>query len=265
MKVQITNKISYSYLRQFIKNPNIEEDRILLIISMLDNHGLTKLEMEDFVVTTMLVQIALDTHERVSNSSDYSLMEDNLKPRQLTVLAGIYYSSLYYKILANANNLAMIRVLAEGIKEVNEHKIFFYQKDSDGIEKLMSSIMTIESALIKKVADYFHEGVWKELSSQFLFIKRLLFEKNLFIQHESSHLFEALSKIVFHKNSRQLELTLEQKNHLLNICDKHIENSRKIIEMSLQKLPSVNEDFKRIWSKLLLQQGPMAKTFVEEG
>lgn len=265
MKKSIFQKISHPYLRQYIDTPNIDDDKLLLIISMLDQHGLTKLQMEDFVVTTMLIQIALDTHERVSNSSKDTSKESILKPRQLTVLAGIYYSSLYYKILADSNNLAMIRVLSEGIKDVNEHKILFYHQDAEGIEKLMNSIMSIESALIRKLADYFHENVWKDLSTQFLFVKRLLLEKKNFNEQGSSHLFESLRKIVFPKNNQLLELTNEQKKHLLIICDKYIDCSIQIIETGIQKIPSINENIKKAWSNLLLQQEPIANTYVEEG
>src|SRR5574339_191225 len=100
MKGLITNRISHPYLKQFIQTPNIDEDKLLLIISMLDQHGLTKLEMKDFVVTTILIQIALDTHELVSNTTNPIEKESSLKSRQLTVLAGDYFSGLYYKILA---------------------------------------------------------------------------------------------------------------------------------------------------------------------
>jgi heptaprenyl diphosphate synthase len=264
MKDIIIQKISLSYLQQFIQNPIIDEDKLLLLISMLDHHGLSKLEMEDFVVTPMLVQIALDTHEHVSNSSSKTEDETSLKVRQLTVLGGIYYSSLYYKILADTNNLAMIRALADGIKDINENKILLYQKDITEIEKLMNSIMMIESSLISKLADYLHENGWKEIASHFLLYKRLLLEKKLFIQEGTSLLFEALRKIVFPKYNPQSELSSEQHKYLLIICDKYIDFSSKIIDVGIQKIPAINDNIKRRWSSLM-QQNPIAKTYVEEG
>jgi heptaprenyl diphosphate synthase len=265
MKDLIMQKISHPYLQKYIQTPNIDEDKLLLIISMLDQHGLTKLEMKDFVVTTILIQIALDTHELVSNTTNPIEKESSLKSRQLTVLAGDYFSGLYYKILADSNNLAMIRALSEGIKEINEHKIFLYQKDSDGIEKLMNNILTIESALINKLADYLHESNWKDVSSQLLFIKRLLVEKKVFMNEGTSLLFDALAKVVFPKNIHQLELSIEQRNYLLLICDKYVDFSVKKVEVGIQKIPEVNETLKNRWSNILLQHDPIAKTYVEEG
>jgi heptaprenyl diphosphate synthase len=265
MKDIIIQKISLSYLQQFIQNPIIDEDKLLLLISMLDHHGLSKLEMEDFVVTPMLVQIALDTHEQVSNSTIKIESETSLKLRQLTVLGGIYYSSLYYKILADTNNIAMIRVLADGIKDINENKILLYQKDLDEIDKLMNSVMIIESSLLNKIAEYLHENGWKEVASHFLFVKRVLLEKSSFIQDGTSQLFEALRKIVFPKYNLQTELSVEQKKYLLLICDKYIDFSTKIIEVGIRKIPAINENIKIRWSNLVHQQNPIAKTYVEEG
>jgi heptaprenyl diphosphate synthase len=265
MKDLIMQKISHPYLQKYIQTPNIDEDKLLLIISMLDQHGLTKLEMKDFVVTTMLIQVALDTHELVSNTTNPIEKESSLKSRQLTVLAGDYFSGLYYKILADSNNLAMIRALSEGIKEINEHKIFLYQKDSDGIEKLMNNIWTIESALINKIADYLHESIWKDVSSHLLFIKRLLVEKKVFMNEDTSLLFDALAKVVFPKNIHLLELSTEQRNYLLLICDKYVDFSVKKVEVGIQKIPEVNETLKNRWTNILLQHDPIAKTYVEEG
>jgi heptaprenyl diphosphate synthase len=262
MKDRIESRINHPYLRQYIQTPTIDEDKLLLTISMLETHGLTNKEMEDFVVTTMLIDIALDTHEQVSNSSKELTEDNDLKPRQLTVLAGIYYSSLYYKILSDSSNLAMIRVLSEGIKEVNEHKIIYYHKDADDINQLMNSLMKIESAVITKVADYFHEMIWKEITIHYLMIKKLVMEKDLFQAEKHSNLFEALRELVFPNVNG---LSLEQKQHLIMICDKYFDYSRGIIETSFQKLPSVNDNIQTQWMNLLGRQRPIAKTYVEEG
>jgi heptaprenyl diphosphate synthase len=264
MKGIILKKISLPYLQTYIQTPNIDEDKLLLMISMFEHHGLNAVEMEDFVVTSMLIQIALDTHEKVANSTpNDEENESNLKLRQLTVLGGIYYSSLYYKILSETNNLPMTRQLAEGIKDINEHKIILYKKEFDGLDKLMNSIMKIEASLIKKIALYLHESKWKELSCHFLFVKRLIKEKENFTQNGSSQLFDALRKLLF--PSLQLELSTDQKKHLLDICDHYIDLSTKKIEGHFNKLPSINGSLRESWSNLLKQHNPIAKTYVEEG
>ena len=67
----------------------------LFLFQLMDHLELSYSEMQNYALSTMLIQIALDTHEHISNES----VEE--KNRQLTVLAGDYFSGLYYKLLAD--------------------------------------------------------------------------------------------------------------------------------------------------------------------
>ena len=92
-------------------------------------------------------------------------------------MQGTIIAVLYYKLLADTDDITMIKVLAKGIKEINEHKITVFQQEFDGIEKLMTSIKIIESSLLDKIIDYFQVTVWSEVVSNLLLVKRLLDKK----------------------------------------------------------------------------------------
>ncbi|MDP4155050.1 MAG: heptaprenyl diphosphate synthase component 1 [Bacillota bacterium] len=264
VKGRIEQKVLHPYLMKFIKTPYIDEDKLLLLISIMDQLELSDKQRENYALATMLIQIALDTHEQISNEKING--NPQITSRQLTVLAGDYYSGLYYKLLADSEDIFMINVLAGGIKEVNEHKISVFQQEFDGIEKLMASIKTIESSLITKIIDYFQVHVWYEIVSNILLVKRLLSEKNRYSQTGCSQLFEAMKKIVFAKSEAKMkDLSSEQQNYLFVICDRYIEFSKTIIENSLQKLPRISEQLELRIISILNQHQPIAKTFVEEG
>ncbi|MFO1444605.1 heptaprenyl diphosphate synthase component 1 [Bacillus sp. Bva_UNVM-123] len=263
MKEQIFKKIKHPYLHKYIDSPEIDEDKLLLLLSLLDKADLPEKIAENYALTTMLIQIALDTHELVSNNE---LEEDDNKDRQLTVLAGVYYSGLYYKILADIDEVTMIRSLAEGIKEVNEHKISVYQKSSVGIEVLMNDVKKIESSLFEKITLFLDNSIWNDLASNFLLIKRLIAEKKLFLQGEKSVVFESLKKISFQKNGQAgAALSLEQQNYLLHICERYIDFSKHLIEQCLKKLPFTNKLLEQRIEAILNQHQHAANTFVEEG
>jgi heptaprenyl diphosphate synthase len=264
VKGRIEQKVLHPYLKKFIKTPYIDEDKLLLLITIMDQLELSDKQRDNYTLATMLIQIALDTHEQISNEKINDIPQ--ITSRQLTVLAGDYYSGLYYKLLADSEDIFMINVLAGGIKEVNEHKISVFQQEFDGVEKLMASIKMIESSLITKIIDYFHVNAWYEIVSNLLLVKRLLNEKNRYTQTGCSQLFEAMKKIVFAKSESKIkDLSTEQQNYLFVICDRYIEFSKSIIDNGLQKLPRVSEQLELRISSILNQHQPIAKTFVEEG
>ena len=264
VKGRIEQKVLHPYLMKFIETPYIDEDKLLLLISIMDQLELSDKQRKNYAVATMLVQIALDTHEQITNEKINGIHQ--LTSRQLTVLAGDYYSGLYYKLLADHEDIFMINVLAGGIKEVNEHKISVFQQEFDGIEKLMASIKIIESSLITKIIDYFQVNVWYEIVSNLLLVKRLLHEKKQYSKTGCSQLFDVMKKIIFAKSDTKLKnLTSEQENYLLVVCDRYIEFSKTIIENSIRKLPHINEQLRIRIISILNQHQPIAKTFVEEG
>jgi heptaprenyl diphosphate synthase len=266
MKELVGQKVSHSYLLKFIQAPYIDEDKLLILISILNQIEMSGKQLGNYALTTMLIQIALDTHDHVPNDSEEDEENGSSKTKQLTVLAGDYYSGLYYMLLADTDDIQMIKALSMGIKEVNEHKISVFQKEFDGIEKLMSSIKMIESSLLIKFIEYFQVDVWKEVVINFLFVKRLINEREQYIQVGSSLLFESLKKITFPKNDFMLrDLSNEQQKYLLLMCDRYIDFSKHVIENGLQQIPFVNDLLNSTIKTVLNQHHPVAKTFVEEG
>lgn len=266
IREQVEMKVTDPYLAQFIPTPYIDEDKLLLLISIMDQLDLSDSQLKNYALTTMLIQVALDTHDYVSNTPIAKKEKEHQTGRQLTVLAGDYYSGLYYKFLADSEDIPMIKTLARGIKEVNEQKIFVYQKEFDGIEKLMTSIKLIESSLVSKIVDYFHLTVWNEIATNILFVKRLLLEKKQYSQTDHSLVFDGLKRIVFSKNGSKLtDLSNEQKRYLMHICDRYIEFSKQIIEEGMKQLPGINHLLESRILSILNQHRPIAKTFVEEG
>ena len=214
----LLEKLSHPYLLEHVESPFIDDDRLLLLTSLLEQQEVNQERAKNYTVTAMLLQIALDTHEHVQNSQTGEEDETH-KRRQLTVLAGIYFSGLYYKLLADMDDIEMIKRLASGVKEVNEHKISLYQKEAEAIDKLMDSVKLIESSLLGKVADHFDAAEWFEFASNWLFVKRMLSEETKFIKNGSSLVFNALKKIALPKMDQStIELSSEQQKYLFTIC-----------------------------------------------
>ncbi|PHA03611.1 heptaprenyl diphosphate synthase [Bacillus pseudomycoides] len=221
IKEQLYEKLRHPYFIKYIEEPVIDEKKIAFLYSVLKSANLHRKQIEHYVVTIMLVQIALDTHEKVSNKEETDGFH---KRRQLTVLAGDYYSGLYYYLLSMNHDVVLIRALAEGIKEINEHKIMLYQQTYETIEEMVSSLGMIESALLQKTCNHFQVTNVKSTINNMLVIARLQTEYQMFLKKESSPVFMAIQKI----------LSSDDKTKVENVYNELIKKIRSQIVTSMQ-------------------------------
>ncbi|MCP1397514.1 MULTISPECIES: heptaprenyl diphosphate synthase component 1 [Bacillus cereus group] len=229
IKEKLMEKLRHPYFINYIEEPFIDEEKIALLYGALKSANLHIEQIEHYVVTIMLVQIALDTHERVSNKAGEEEIEFH-KCRQLTVLAGDYYSGLYYYLLSMNRDIVLIRALAEGIKEINEYKIMLYQKAHETMDDIMKSVVTIESALLQKTCDHFHLSHWKPFITYVLGGNRLQKEIQLYADKQHSPVFQAVQDALGDKaevviNGWMMELRKKEKQFLENHTDVHEINS----------------------------------------
>ncbi|THE15082.1 hypothetical protein E1I69_01845 [Bacillus timonensis] len=257
LKERIEDKTRHSYLQRYMEKPRIDEDKLLLLYSICEDLLLPKEQLINYIVTTMLVQQALDTHETVPNRLNYS--DERMRGQQLAVLAGDYFSGLYYYLLAQATDITFIRILAEGIKEVNEAKIYYYQMDHEQIDKLFSCVTAVETAVFGKIVKTFQINKWEQLVQNFLLLKRLLLEREQYIECGNSILFKTLQKIV----SRE---KLDQKTEVMYEYNKHLSLVSKKLEHSLEDNPKLNKMLRNRINELLLKSTTLSlNKIVEEG
>jgi len=266
MTARLRDYLDDPFLIQYIKKPEIDRDKLLLLLSFLEQLKVPAHSKENYVITVMLLQIALDTHDLVTNDP---MNESNQRTIQLTVLAGTYFSGLYYRILANQNDIDVIRVLSEGVEIINDEKISLYQQDFDGVDRLISGIAKIEASLFKKLAAYFREKHWEELFNSFLLLKRLTAEKEKFRRKQSSPLFDALKKLIFAKPGESFQPlddpTPDQRKYLLLICERYINDAKELLLNARENIPFLNSVLEERIDELLGAHRLVLKTLAEEG
>ncbi|MFD2807648.1 heptaprenyl diphosphate synthase component 1 [Litchfieldia salsa] len=261
-KKRIEGEINHSYLHKYLNPPKIDEDKLLLLYTIFEEIEIGEKELEHYVLTTMLIQLALDTHDQVSTSPT-STSEDLLK-NQLTVLAGDYFSGLYYYFLAQEGDIPMIRSLAEATKEVNEHKIKVYQCDITQIDTLLESIEKIESLLISQVTQYFQLSKWEDFISKFLLLKRLLHERELYTREGVSPVIDAFHNVL----QSQFKLTSEsfEREEIKNKFDLYIYDVKTSLLQLVSKNFKCNQTLEVRINQLLNCQPQLSmKKIVEEG
>ncbi|WP_218775535.1 heptaprenyl diphosphate synthase component 1 [Oceanobacillus senegalensis] len=228
LKEQIEQKLNQPYIEKFIGKPTIDENKLMVLKVLIENKSsLSKSKKEQYIITTMLVQIALDIHEQVPITFE-GISTDSKIANQLRVLAGDYYSGLYYFLLAEIDEYDFIHTLASAIKEINENKMKLYHLEDINLEELIELIGHLEGQLIFYVADYVKDTSLNSLASEWLIVNRLMKEKQnakhkieSTILNKWSHCFGSSSTFINKADTLIEEKAYKIKN-LLNECsDQH--------------------------------------------
>ncbi|GAB6255991.1 MULTISPECIES: heptaprenyl diphosphate synthase component 1 [Peribacillus] len=266
LKRLIETKAQHPYLLKYIQKPSLDEDKLILLWGLFNDLDVLSEKRNQYIISTMLVQIALDTHEIVSNSGEGTELPEVLKNRQLQVLAGDYYSGLYYQVLASVGNVDMIRILSSAIKKINDNKIILYQQGSiNDVPTLLMTIKAIEASLIHKLADYYNEPTWIEVAEDLLLLKRLHAEKSSYMESGQSIVFDVLREMPL-DDSIGGEVTISEKEEQVRTqFDKCLRDARQSVQCSMRKLAKLDDELLERVKAILEQTESIANSYVKEG
>lgn len=244
-----------SYLQKYLQKPEIDNDKLMILYTLIQNTNYTDIKKKNYVITTMLVQIALDTHDLVTeNSTEES--DTYKRNRQLTVLAGDYYSGLYYYMLSKLDDIPMIHTLASAIKEINELKMIIYYEVHHSISDLMENIKVLESILIIRVAEHFNKSAINDFVENWLFTRKLMREKNLFLTDQRTPLCDLLIQ------GQDFEIPYNQFGQTIEaLIHKHLLVSKELVHF----LPTHFQILKNDIHNLYTENYTSNKIAMEEG
>ena len=249
LKLCIKNKLQHTYVDRFVKKPFIDEDKLEILQYVYNDIQLPRQMKQQHMTSIMLVQIALDTHEKIPNQHQEWVMNETEK--QLSVLAGDYYSGLYYLLLSEIEEINMIQVIATAIRKMNENKMVLFYEEVHSIDELLYLIRDIESNLFTEIASYLRtDPILISIIQDVLLINRL----NRELTEPNSILANFLTKF-----RTELEIQENYKDEI----NKVILCKKDQLENKLMELPYQHIQFKNtIRAKFALSSNT---SFAEEG
>ncbi|WP_256757287.1 heptaprenyl diphosphate synthase component 1 [Cohnella sp. WQ 127256] len=127
---QMANKyLNYDMIGLHTELPEFPIGRISLLHTVLSYQPRVASQKDLLSVVTSLVQMGLDTHDTVENSPNSAKNGIlGMRAQQLKVLAGDYFSSRFYSLLAQAGQTEVVLQLSEAICKINETKMNVYLK-----------------------------------------------------------------------------------------------------------------------------------------
>lgn len=149
LKGFIDARLRQPYLEKNIGKPMIDMDKIFILNYMYKQANMPQTHKQQYIITIMLIQIALDMHETVVNDVSSHQNETEL---QLSVLAGDFYSAHYYQLLSSIEDIEMINILAEVIKETSENKMRLYYSDDLTVEQYLALLSDVEALVFERIA-----------------------------------------------------------------------------------------------------------------
>ncbi|MBP1969613.1 heptaprenyl diphosphate synthase [Virgibacillus natechei] len=227
LKALVEDKIRHAYLEKYMQKPIIDEEKLTILAAIINNTALAANQKERYIITTMLVQVALDTHELVPKTNNSDESEELKLSKQLSVLAGDYYSGLYYLLLSEIEDFDLIHNLASAIKEINESKMKLYYSKESSFHEYTNLVKEIESILILKVAKYVDDTSLDYVASEWLLTNKLIQEKRKLVNNESSSFVDN-----WLRNTSQDSYT-----STLNTIETIIEDKLQQLERSKLNLP----------------------------
>lgn len=117
----------YDMIRDHTELPEFPNFRTQLLYTFLHRSSTAAQQSELYAIVVSLAQMGLDTHDLVAETNDRKEKRE-ARSRQMKVLAGDYFSSRFYQLLAQAGQVEMTRHMAAAICEVNRLKMNLYAR-----------------------------------------------------------------------------------------------------------------------------------------
>ncbi|MET1030356.1 heptaprenyl diphosphate synthase component 1 [Domibacillus tundrae] len=218
------------FLNKIIGVPSINPLRAAALMLAFTDEDRKNANVQKQITAAVLIQLALDTHDMIP-----SVTEEMTQKNQLIVLAGDYFSGMYYRTLAEAGCIHWVGILAGAVKKVNEAKTSLHRHKLESEEAIFRAVQTIEGDIIGSVyAKNEADEAVGHAARQLLAADRLFREKEqpFIVFHALEHVLGNEQHVI-----GAIEQQLEQIRLNINECIKNIDSySAAVIQVERDRL-----------------------------
>lgn len=262
IKQEIERLSRQIYVERYLEIPAISVIPLqLLNLYLYRSQFATKLR-KMIVVITGLIQRGLDMHDQVTNNQE--LVSERITKRQMQILAGDYYSSICYQIMAEEGFTMHVRKLAKGITKNSAAKMQLYDFNSDNnfesIQELVDLVKVREAALYTEFLtgnlDQTEQMAWKVILGNVILLSHLSEQLNfglitdsslafyliryLISDEELSMLYQSVDTKEFQARINQLYITYGIEEKIIDLLKGLKEETYEMI--ALVKIPKIQKE-----------------------
>ncbi|MDA8353537.1 MAG: heptaprenyl diphosphate synthase component 1 [Firmicutes bacterium] len=174
IREDIIEQVRYPFMERYIHLQHIPQSFLRVLYLMLRSRSLPQDRIHLYCMTATLMQMGLSIHETVTTRRETH--RDRIRSRQLTVLAGDYMSSLFYKNLSTRGEVDGVAHLSKAICEINEAKMELYNLGNQSTfswPDVLRLTKKISGGLVTQLSYFFmdesdEENVWDPLAENLL-------------------------------------------------------------------------------------------------
>lgn len=161
--------VDYDMIQLHTELPVFPDARLRLTYLFLNQHYSLQSNSELYTLAASLVQLGMDTHDLIDTETDKRL-EQEMRSRQMQVLAGDYFSTHFYHLLSQVGQVEMVAQISAAVCEVNRLKMNLYLKMKQmkvSAEQYLNQMVELKSELFQVFAEML-EGAFSRLWSELL-------------------------------------------------------------------------------------------------
>ncbi|ANY71832.1 heptaprenyl diphosphate synthase component 1 [Paenibacillus ihbetae] len=209
--------INYDMIQNHTELPDFPDARVHLLYIFLKDSGRNIAGLEElYALVASLVQMGLDTHESI-DVAEGNQGEAMMRSRQLKVLAGDYFSSRFYQLLAQKGEIAVISLLSRAVSSVNVMKMNLYGKMKDTLvpsEEYLRQTVQLNMQLFLSFTPLLEKSVhetWRTLLKEFTQCETLVQEMKRCVSPDSGRWSYSYWHLIETANEEERKLLVGKK------------------------------------------------------
>ncbi|WP_240375599.1 heptaprenyl diphosphate synthase component 1 [Bacillus piscicola] len=196
-------KTAHHYLNKYIDPPEIEKDIIFFLWEAMRTASVSAVEKREQILAALFIHAAFETHEKVETGRH---VKHGIKHRQLAVLAGDFFSSLYYSMLVDNGHVKILPIFSDSIQKINEQKMSLHFCEYKEEEELLESLRSAEGSLVANIAAYYGKEGLGTLAKTYFLLKKMYRERE---REQDKHLSSFAEGIYSFVEGRRADIVSE--------------------------------------------------------
>ncbi len=151
-----------AFVERLMFHPVLQDERILPVVSqlqlflgalVLSQTELSTAVRDRVLAAMLLMHHGLELHERIQDTA-----APQSKKGQLTILGGAFFSSLFYRLLMEANRIDLVSAFSQAVAQINEAKCSLEEQPHYLVKDEASYLMhrrTVQGGLLEALCEAF--------------------------------------------------------------------------------------------------------------